>query len=248
MRRAPLALLLAAALGGGVTARRAAADPTRDRVATAPTAWLPAAGAVIGSAGVDSRGVGDAWLGCGLGGLAEVVVETDTDVRIADGANLPHTTWLGRAAFRLGARQDQWFTGQPAVVLGVRATFAGDGRVGEAYLVASRTLGPLRLHAGAEAIDAAARMDAPTLGATVRPLAGLEWTPAQYPRTTLLADLAWVPLLTPTAAPSLEWVAGWGARYDALGWGAIELLIRNRQAEGIGDLTAMVRLNGVWGR
>jgi hypothetical protein len=249
MRRAPHALLLAAAvLGGSAAARRAAADPTRDRIATVPTAWLPTAGAVIGQAGVDSRGVGDAWLGYGLGGLAEVVVETDTDVRIADSTNLPHTTWLGRAAFRLGARQDAWFPGQPAVALGVRATFAGDAKVGEAYLVASRTLGPVRLHGGADLIDAATRLDAPSLGATLRPLAGLEWTPAQYPRTTLLADLAWVPRLAPTGAPTLEWIAGWGVRYDALGWGAIELLIRNRQAEGVADLTAMVRLDGVWGR
>jgi hypothetical protein len=247
VRRPLLPLLIALAWS-----RLAAAEPVRDRVLTAPTAWLPAAGTLVGTAGVDQRGDGDVIVGYGLGELAEVTVGGDTDVRRCDGCGGRATPLrLGRAAFRLGARPDTWFAGQPALVFGVRTTFAGPARVSEAYVVASRTLGPLRLHAGGQVTDAAADADAgtvaPRLRKTMRPLAGFEWTPAQYPRTTLLADLAWVPRFDLTG-PTLEWLAGWGVRYNALAWGAIELDVRHRQGEGLGDSTVMVRLDGAWGR
>jgi len=241
-------LLVAIALG----ARVAAADPTPSRVLTAPTAWLPPENALLGTATMDHRFDGSVVVGYGLGGLAAVELGTDTDVRGCKACLGDKTpVYLGRAAFRIGARQDAWFPGMPAVLAGVRTTFASSGsfgraRVTEAYLVMSRELGPLRLHVGGSVIDASLRDD--ELGPTLQPIAGLEWTPSQYPKTTLMGDFAYVPLLEDeaTADVTLEWVAGWGVRYQAFPWGAIELAVRHREDEGLGDSTVMVRVNGVW--
>src|SRR4051812_48880273 len=105
-----LAITLLVALAGS---REAAADPVVSRVLTAPTAWLPPAGAVVGSAGVDTHGDGTLIVGYGLGGIAEVELGMDTDVRgcTACDTTTPQGLWLGRAAFRLGAPQDAWFSG-----------------------------------------------------------------------------------------------------------------------------------------
>ena len=74
--------------------------------------------------------------------------------------------------------------------------------------------------------------------------AGLEITPPQYPKTTLMTDIAYLPLLR-QSAPDLEWAIGWGVRYQALKWGSIELAVRHREGEGLGDSTVMVRVNAV---
>jgi hypothetical protein len=63
-----------------------------------------------------------------------------------------------------------------------------------------------------------------------------------------MGDIAFLPLLVADAAGQrveLEWVAGWGVRYQAFEWGAIELAVRHREAEGLGDSTVFVRVNGV---
>lgn len=229
-----------------------AEDPSESRVLTAPTAWLPPAGGVVVTATLDHRFDGSAVIGYSLGGLAAIDLGTDTDVRTCetcDGDANPLV--LGRAGFRMGVRQDKAFRGSPALLVGVRTTFANRGRVGdvkvsEAYVVASRVLGPVKLHAGVQAVDAA--MGQVDLGVTARPIGGLEWTPGQYPNTTVLADLAYVPLLKHGQGDvDLEWMAGVGVRYNALrDWGAIELAVRVREAEGLGDTTVMVRLNGVF--
>jgi len=246
------ALTLLAALAWLTPARSASADPTVNRVLTAPTAWLPPAGALVGTAGLDHRFDGDVIVGYGLGGLASIELGTDTDVRgCTDCSVRPEPLFLGRAAFRLGAHQDAWFTGMPALVLGVRTTVTAltgrddfhHARVTDAYVVASRVLGPVRLHAGASLIDAG--FGDYHMRPKLRPLGGLEWTPPQYPKTSLLADVAWVALLHADAARP-EWLAGWGVRYQALPWGSIELAVRHREDEGLGDSTVLVRVNGVW--
>jgi hypothetical protein len=48
------------------------------------------------------------------------------------------------------------------------------------------------------------------------------------------------------APPTTEWLAGWGVRYEALSWGAIELDVRHREGEGLAGSTALVRVTGVW--
>jgi hypothetical protein len=237
-----------------VAARVAAADPARARVVTAPTAWLPGDGAIVGTASLDHRfdaSDGSIALAYGLGGLASIEIGEDNDARAAcAGCDPPQAMRLGRAAFRIGARQDAWFRGQPAVVIGASASFAAartsgfDGaRVVEVYAVASRVIAFAQVHAGVVALDAAAT-NMPRMGTAVRPLAALELTPPRYPKTSLVGDLAWSPLFA-TPAPRVEWVVGWGVRYQALAWGAIELDVRHREGEGLAASTVMVRVTGV---
>ena len=247
------ALILALAILVG-SARGAGADPVMGRVITAPTAWLPPSGAIVGTIGSDHRGAGTLDVGIGLGGIASIDLGLDTDLRGCtqcdpiEGDASP--LWMGRAAFRMGARQDAWFRGMPALVIGLRNTFAthghtfGAARSTDAYLVASRSLGSIRLHVGAEVTEAAYGTRAARLPPTLRPLAGFEWTPAIYPRTTLLADIVWVPRMEPDDV-QLEWLAGWGVRYQALWWGSVELAVRHREDEGLSQSTVLIRLNGV---
>lgn len=150
--------------------RPAAADPIQRgsapsgstaRVLDVPTAWLPSAGAASATLGVDHRGDAMAIVGYGLGRIAELELGSDSDVRACtDCAMRPLPLVLGRAAFRIGAPQDAWFRGMPAIVFGVRAAFAARGhdvhepRTTDAYAVASRDLGVVRLHLGVDAISA----------------------------------------------------------------------------------------------
>jgi hypothetical protein len=213
--------------------RTGAADPALGRVLAAPTAWLPERGVVIGTGDVDHHGETAIDFVYGLGGIASVELGRDEEVRVAGAA-----THENRAVFRIGARQDEWFAGQPALVLGVSKSFASDVRVAHAYVVASRVLGPIAVHVGADMLAAT------NTTAVIRPLAGLELVPPQYPRTTLIADLAWLPLVS--ASSPTEWLLGWGVRYQALTWGSIELDVRHREGEDLGASTVMVRVHGVW--
>ena len=237
----------------------AAEPPPLDHVVTAPTAWLPQAGTVVTWAGLDHRADTSADLGYGLGGIAAVDIGADHDLRLCDGCDPtsatnptnPTTIALVRAGFRVGVRQDAWFAGQPAVVLGTRATFAGTrgARASDLYLVASRRFGGLRVHVGVDAMDARSTDHAgePSLGATVRPTVGLELTVAQYPRTTLMGDLTWVPLADP-GMPRVESIGGFGVRYQSVRWAGVELVVRARGGEGLGDATVVARVYGVFGQ
>ncbi len=245
-----LVIMLVAALGTLVS-RGAAADPTLPRVLTEPTAWLPAQGGVVATAGIDRRGDTSATVALGLG-IASIELGTDTDVRgcVTCTDDLKgDALYLGRAAFRLGAPQDAWFPGMPAVVLGLRNTFAARGhtfgaaRVTDAYLVASRVIGPVRLHLGGAITDGGYQQV--SLGPTLRPFAGFEWTPGPYPKTSVIGDVMWLPKLEADKV-ELEWLAGWGVRYQAVKWGSIELAVRHRQNEGLQESTVLVRVNGVW--
>lgn len=231
-------------------ARPAAAEPTGSRVLTAPTAWLPRPGVVVTMLGIDHRGDGAAVVGVGLGGLAEVELGSETDIRACtDCTARPSPVWLGRAAFRLGARQDAWFPGMPGLVFGVRTTFAARGhqihepRASDAYVVASRDLGVVRLHAGIDAISA--RAGGQRAAAQLRPLAGFELHPPRYPRSSLISDIAWQPKLDAQDGPTLEWLLGIGVRYQALPWASVELAVRARQDEDLGASTVMIRVNAV---
>lgn len=238
-----LALLITLVASG-----TALADPALPRVLTAPTAWLPPEGGVIATAGLDHRGEASIDVGYGLGGLAGVDLGVDTDDRECTIAtcsmdSLASPQYLARAAFRIGARQDQWFAGQPALALIVRETIGNSLRVGEADAVASRVIGLARIHGGVAVLDASDNGD--RMGSTVRPLAGLELTAPQYPKTTLLGDVAWTPLFQAAAPPTPEYVIGWGVRYQSFTWASIELDVRHRENEGLGASTVMVRANVV---
>jgi hypothetical protein len=221
-----------------ITGGLATASPVHDRVLTVPTAELPAAGDVIASGALDRHGV--LWLdaGYGFGGLAEIELAlADGDARDGNGVPVERST----AAFRIGAPEDAWFSGQPAIVLGVRTTISTD-KATSAYVVASRRIGVVSLHLGGslEAVVA----ERPIV---VRPLAGLELRPPAFPKTTLLADLSWQP--TFAAMPpgtNIEQLAfSWGVRYQALRWAAIELAVRHDESS-FGDPDVFVRMTGMW--
>ncbi|HSR97335.1 MAG TPA: hypothetical protein VLM79_09815 [Kofleriaceae bacterium] len=242
---------LFAAIAAG-TARPCAADPLGARVLTAPTAWIPPAGAAAVMLGVDHRGDGAAIASYGLGQLAEIELGSDTDLAAsAEGSARPTPLVVGRAAFRIGAPQDAWLRGMPALALGVRTVFTARGhdvhapRASDAYLVASRDLGVVRLHGGVDAIAAGigALRSAPRL----RPLAGLELHPPMYPRSSLLTDVAWQPRLAPGRGSTLGWVVGIGVRYQAFSWASVELAVRARQGDDLGASTVLVRVNAVGG-
>lgn len=250
-----ITLLLVAFATVSSRPRAATADPVLSRVLTAPTAWLPPAGVTVGTAGYGRYGDGGMiHVGYGLGGLAAVELGAENDVRgCADcAADRPEAIWMGRAGFRFGVRQGAWGRGAPALVLGVRTTFAARGhtfgraRSADAHLVASWMVGPTRLHAGVAAIDGGFHDGDITLGLTVKPLAGFEWTPRDFPRSSLMADVMWVPRMEPTRV-ELERVIGIGVRYQALTWGSIDLGVRNRENEGLAGTTVLVRVHGVWG-
>lgn len=230
-------------------ARPAAADPDEARVLTAPTAWLRPADTAGATLGIDHRGDTTAIASLALGGLAEVELGQDTDIRgCVDCTIRPVPLRLGRAAFRIGVRQGVWLRGAPALVLGVRASFAAydpavaDPEVTDAYAVASRDLGVVRLHAGIDAITAG--VAGHRAAARLRPLGGLELHPPMYPRSTLLGDIAWQPELDAAQGATLRWMLGIGVRYRAFAWGSVELAVRARQGEDLGASTVMVRLNG----
>jgi hypothetical protein len=231
-------------------ARPAAADPGDARVLTAPTAWLRPADTAAATLGIDHHGDTTAIANLSLGGLAEVELGEDTDVRGCTDCAMgqgPVPLRLLRAAFRLGIRQDVLLRGAPALVFGVRATFAAlapavpDPRVTDAYAVASRDLGVVRLHGGVDAISAS--VAGRRAGARFEPLAGIELHPPMYPKSTLLGDIAWEPELDAMQGSSLAWVLGIGVRYQAFSWASVELAVRTRQDEGPGGSTVMVRIN-----
>jgi hypothetical protein len=265
MRHAPTLLAKIALLAALLAGRAASADdPVEARLLTAPTAWLPPAGAVTASVAfepsVDARDDGAVIVGYGLGGLAAVELAADTEVRTCTRCDEPaNARWFARASFRLGTPQDTLVRGMPALALGVKNTIGTPGlgfgvferpRVTEAYLVASRDLVVVRLHAGAMAIAAA--FGDFELAPVIRPIAGIELRPPTWPRSSFLADIGWSTRLEAEAEPSErrgprpEMMIGGGARFQFFTWASIELGVRFPQEEGIAGGKILVRLNGVW--
>ena len=244
---ATVAALASAARGDDEVATQA---PT---VLAIPTAWIIPRTAVHVSGDVDHRLGSGARATLAYGRLVEVDVGGDGLVTACDvcggDARAPRPVQQTTAGWKLGVRP--W----PGVALaaGVRVPFGrrGEGRATEAFAVASARLGQVRLHAGASTWATSHRgADGGTLTqgalAGVRPLLGVEWTPDIYPRTTLLADLQWLPQLGPTDAETASrWSFSWGVRYRALRWSAIELGVRHRQDDALGDATVMVRLSAL---
>ena len=225
----------------------AVADPVEPRLLTAPTAWLPDANGVIAAVGLDMRGQATIVGDYGLGGIGEVELGVDSDARecttppcgtdTADTA-LATALHLARAGFRVGAPQDALFSGEPAVVLGVRETIGAGHAIGEAYLVASRELGPLRLHAGIDALES-------SIATTqLYPLAGLEYTPPQFRKTTLMTDVAWQPVFGDTI--NFERIFGVGVRYQTFTWLTVELDYRTREDESLAGSTVLARVIVQW--
>ena len=70
------------------------------------------------------------------------------------------------------------------------------------------------------------------------------YDPPPYRIRNHYTGMEWVPRMEPDDV-TLEWLAGWGVRYQALWWGSIELAVRHREDEGLSQSTVLVRINGV---
>jgi len=265
MRTARVAVL--AALAAWSSGRPAGADVTAARRSSralhVPTAWLPARDTVHASAGVDHRGVAAGRIDVGLAGIAAVDLGVTDELVYCNpcrGERALTPSWAAIAGFQLAAPPGAWFRGQPAVGFGLRRSIAARAPgwsatardVAELFVVASASAGGVRGHLGVAAWDAAHRgISGQPLrlrtGALppVRPFAALEWTPSIYPRTSLVSDVSWVPELGPDDA-ALRWIAGWGIRYQALSWGAIELAVRHRESDSLAASTVFIRVTGIF--
>lgn len=245
-------------------ARTAAAGPdglvAAPTVIGIPTAWIQPAGAAHVSLDADHELASGVRVTKSLGPLAEVDVASDdlvlTCAPCAGDGRLAEGLQQVSGGFKLGVGQDTWFRHQPAIALGVFAPIhaRGGARASEAFAVASLRAGPVRLHAGVSTWateHTGAGGETITSGGllAVRPLAGVEWTPTIYPRTTLSTDVQFLPELGPTAAEtSRRWLFTWGVRYRAFGWGAIELAVKHREREKLDDAAVMLRMSARLGR
>ncbi|MEZ4403100.1 MAG: hypothetical protein R3B06_23960 [Kofleriaceae bacterium] len=246
--RVVLSLAVVVALVGraGADARIA---PT---VLTVPTAFVQPGTSLYLSGGVDHRRGSQVRATASYARLVEVDVGGDSLVHGCDpcagAARATRAVQTTTAGWKLGLAR-----GSAALAVGVRVPITGspDARVGQVFTVAGLRLGLARVHLGAAAWATEHRgadggVVRTRAGAALRPLAGLEWTPTIYPRTTVAADLQWVPELGPTAAATTpRWVFTWGVRYQALAWSDIELTVQHRELDQLGEATVMVRASAI---
>ncbi len=257
------AVLLLVALATTATAQSVPRPPTSPRVVHAPTAWLQPAGQLHVDLAASHRLAPSAAATFGLG-VGEVELElTDRLIACPDCGELraEENFAAATAAFRMGAATSTARPWRAGAVLGFRRTIAtrtlagsvgspesGPLEAAQLHLVVGARVAGLEVHAGAELLQArhagAGLDEGGEDGFVLRPLAAIAWTPPPYPRTTMMLDVAWVPELA-ARAPDLSWILGWGVRYQALPWGAIDLVVRQREDAALGDATVLVRVSGV---
>jgi hypothetical protein len=257
---------IACAAAGVARADDVPQQPPPPRVIHAPTAHLQPSLTAFGSVGATQHGLGMASLTTGLGELAEVAIIVDDDVATCSGCtdDEPHARALliASAQFKVGVNEGRAATWQPALALGFRRSVGsplGDDSPGDydtvevarLYAAASKTLGPLSVHAGVDIWDAEVTLEGDTtflhdrpLAKRTRPFLGLAFASPQTPRTSLMTDIAWTPVVDGGEA-SLRYVTGLGVRYQAFDWSSIELGVRHRQGDALDETTFMVRLNAV---
>ena len=222
-----MAAWLACALAAGIrlAAAQEAPAPPPPRVFYVPTAWLQPDREVYASAGVDHKRRPFTAVSVGLAGLAELdLTLTGVTERV-----------LPTALFKIG-----WGGRRAAAALGFRKLFGRTDVTAEMFGGLSGALGPIRLHLGGALWDAESAAGV-GLAAHLRPFGGIEWTPGLYPRSTLLADVEWVPRFR--TAVELAWVAGGGVRYQAMSWLSVELGVEVRQGEKLTNPAVFVRVN-----
>lgn len=259
-----LPVLLIVLAGTAATAEPATVPraPTSPRVVQAPTAWLQPARQLHVGLGTSHRLAPSASVAFGVGDVAELDIEMSDRLIACPGCGEERdetNLFAATALFKMGVATSAAREWRLGAALGFRKTIAtrsvlAGGRDAELaaaqlYLVGgARWYGPaggIEVHAGAELFDAAhgdARI-AHAIARTVRPVGGLAWTPPPYPRTAMVVDVSWTPEVK-DGPPRLAWMVGWGVRYQALPWGAIELVVRQREDEALGDSTVMVRVAG----
>jgi hypothetical protein len=162
-------------------------------------------------------------------------------------------SWM--ADFRLVAQPARWWRGFPALALGVRLDDSeraqailpdrpDDTRQVEAYLVASKRVGPVGLHLGVVGQNLVASYPDRTSvlrsrGFAVRPTLGLEIAPPAFPRTRLLAELNPQTLLR-ADTPQQEWTWSWGVRFWATSALAAELTVEQPASDPLAGSTVYV--------
>jgi hypothetical protein len=201
----------------------------------------------------------------GVGRFAEFGVHYTDEVAACSQCDGAEAEFLRQQApkahFKMGTAEGQFFKYQPAVALGFERTVrdleassdASDvfsrATLANLYLAAAKGIGPVRVHGGVQLWDArvhragdVARFRDRSLAERVRPFAGLTWTPGIYPKTTLLADAMFTPLIGADKT-ELRWLLGWGVRYRYIQRSSAELLVRHREGDSLSGATVMVRLN-----
>lgn len=267
-------------VGGSGVARAdgATQPPTPNRVLHVPTGHMQSWGQVYATGGGTHRAGAIASVATGLGKLAEIDIGLSDHLGVCsgciDGAGQTDSLLLPSGLFKIGLGEGEFVSWQPALALGFRKTFGAtqvaedlgdpsnfgdldDARAARLFAVASKTLGPLRLHVGVDIWDAEVvvgeqreALSQRPLGERVRPFAGVAWTPSIYPRTSLIGDVSWVPVMDQSPGSGdpraeLRWLAGWGVRYQALDWVSTELAVRHREGGQLDDSTVMLRFNAV---
>lgn len=262
------AAIAVAVVAATPAAARADEPPAAPRVYHVPTAWLQPHARTFVTAGANHRGGAFVSAAAGLGNIAELdisVIDQLIGCEVCSGDDRETTELTPiTALFKLGVAAGRLGRWQPALALGYRRSFnAREREIGEAvidpelaqmYLVASWKISRLELHLGGDLWDARSggggeSLSEAPLGSQLRPFAGASWRSRRYPRTSLLADIAWAPELRATAdgpeRPELAWLAGFGVRYQALTWGSVELGVRAREKDAE-NLVALLRFNVVW--
>jgi hypothetical protein len=235
------------------------------RIISSSSAWMVASGHAVAAAALDRKLRPTASLGYGLGDLAEVGLTLQSQWRECaecEGDDRPVQRNLAMAYFKLGLPEGFAGTALPALALTFSKTLPEraqlladvgeeDDRASSATkaasltLMASKEIGAIALHAGGEILVARHARSGAELEPTLRPVVGFQWLPKQYPLTTLLADLRWIPSTNTVDGESItEWQAGWGVRYQALSWAAVELSVRHQQGEGAKDAQVSLGLRG----
>jgi hypothetical protein len=235
------------------------------------TAWVPKAGEVNLALGIDQeiRPTGSASIG--LGDIAEVGLQLQNERSECDPCEDPSIDAVvlnvASAFFKMGTPEGLGHKHVPAFALVFRKALLAKAQVFTdaeriisdpvretrgAMLTAmgSKTLGPAALHLGAELLVSSGTVLQGDFGVdeyVIRPALAAQWTPGQYPLSTFMVDLRWVPKLEEENS-SYDWgtrmTAAWGVRYKALSWASVDLNVRRQDGEGLGDALVTLGVRG----
>ena len=273
VRLAGLIVAISVSAVASVRADEPVFRPDTPRVLHIPTAHLQPPAVIYATLGGTHRGGVMAGLSTGLGQLAEIDAELSDHLAVCDGCATPgekiapDSLLTGSAQFKVGLAERRFSRWQPALALGYRKSFLtrkslvtgevdsfDDYQVARLFVAVSKGLGPFRLHGGVDLWDAEVAagdqrraLSEEELGQRVRPFVGLAWTPSIYPRTSLVGDFSWIPV-PESGQVTLNWLAGWGVQYQAVDRVSIELAVRHRQGEDLGDSTVLFRINAITSR
>lgn len=186
----------------------------------------------------------------GLAGVAELGLSTDRQ-RSEPGEEAK----LSMAHFKMGTPEGFVHPFMPALALSFRKTLpsavqflarSDSFEVAVLGAIASKKIGPLSIHAGAELFSAEDKKVGLRLQQVIRPTLGLEWSPVDLPLTTIVADLHWVAGQDTNAANALttRWNVAWGVRYQSLEWASIDVNLRHQEGESISDAIITLGLAG----